>query len=97
MIPILLIGLLLNSKTAYYLALAYVSLAIVFFLLRTLKLRIEPEVHGMEMHGKRKLYMMLLYAGLQPLIIWWLTSYLVPVSSVSYSNINGDALPLPNV
>ncbi len=41
-----------------------------FFLARTLKLRIEPEVHGMQTHGKRKLYAILLYAGLQPLLIW---------------------------
>ena len=45
MIAVLLIGLVLNSSMAYYVALAYVSFAIFFFLLRTLKLRIEPEVN----------------------------------------------------
>ena len=44
MIVVLLAGLLLQSKVAYYAALAYVSSALAFFLLRTLKLRIEPEV-----------------------------------------------------
>ena len=33
----------------------------------------------MQSHGKRKLYMILFYAGLQPLIIWWMTSYFVPI------------------
>ena len=45
MIVVLLIGLCLNSSLAYYISLAYVSAALVFFLLRTLKLRIEPEVN----------------------------------------------------
>ena len=34
----------------------------------------------MQQHGKRKLYVIMLYAGLQPLLMWWLTSYLVPVA-----------------
>lgn len=42
-IAVLLGGLLLGSK-GYYLALIYSSSAFMFFLLRTLKLRIEPEV-----------------------------------------------------
>ena len=42
-IVVLLLGLLLNTK-GYYLGLVYVSVALMFFLLRTLKLRIEPEV-----------------------------------------------------
>ena len=37
------LGLLLNTK-GYYIGLIYVSAALMFFLLRTLKLRIEPEV-----------------------------------------------------
>ena len=44
MIVVLLTGLLLQSKLVYYVALIYVSAALGFFLLRTLKLRIEPEV-----------------------------------------------------
>ena len=42
-IVVLMLGLLLNSK-GYYIGLVYVSAALMFFLLRTLKLRIEPEV-----------------------------------------------------
>eukprot|EP00095_Tigriopus_kingsejongensis_P005865 maker-scaffold38_size502422-snap-gene-1.18 protein:Tk05865 transcript:maker-scaffold38_size502422-snap-gene-1.18-mRNA-1 annotation:"protein yif1b-b-like" len=81
MIFIILIGLVLQSTTAYYVALVYSSGALAIFLVRALKLRIEPEVHGMQTHGKRKLYMILFYAGLQPFFIWWMTSYLVPISS----------------
>lgn len=42
-IVVLLSGLLLGTK-GYYIGLIYVSAALTFFLLRTLKLRIEPEV-----------------------------------------------------
>ena len=45
----------------------------------------NTQVHGMQVHGKRKLYMILLYAGLQPLLIWWMTSYLVAFSSPDLS------------
>ena len=44
-IAVLISGLLLNTK-GYYLGLVYVSVAFIFFLLRTLKLRIEPEVNA---------------------------------------------------
>ena len=44
MIALVAFGLIARSTTAYYAALAYVSGALVFFLMRTLKLRIEPEV-----------------------------------------------------
>lgn len=79
-IVVLMLGLLLNSK-GYYIGWIYVSAALMFFLLRTLKLRIEPEVHGMQVHGKRKLYIIILYAFLQPLLIWFMTYSLVPISS----------------
>merc|ERR1719361_2895420 len=79
-IAVLISGLLLNTK-GYYIGWIYVSIAYMFFLLRTLKLRIEPEVHGMQVHGKRKLYIILLYAILQPLLIYWMTYSLVPLTS----------------
>ncbi len=46
MITLLLIGLVspADGTGAYYASLAYVSGALAFFLVRTLKLRIEPEV-----------------------------------------------------
>lgn len=46
MIILLLFGLMFNSTQGYYLALLYVSGALAFFLVRTLKLRIEPEVRN---------------------------------------------------
>ena len=49
MIALVAFGLVVRSTGAYYAALAYVSGAILFFLGRTLKLRIEPEV--MQVHG----------------------------------------------
>jgi len=79
-IAVLISGLLLNTK-GYYIGLIYVSVSFMFFLLRTLKLRIEPEVHGMQVHGKRKLYIILMYAILQPIIIWWMTASLAPIAS----------------
>lgn len=89
-IVVLLTGLLLQSY-GYYISLIYVSLALIWFLTRTLKLRIEPEVHGMQVHGKRKLYIILMYAALQPLLIWWMTYSLVPIStSVDMNDIPGS-------
>merc|ERR1712083_609429 len=79
-IVVLMLGLLLNTR-GYYIGLIYVSAALMFFLLRTLKLRIEPEVHGMQVHGKRKHTIVLMYALLQPLLIWFMTYSLVPISS----------------
>ena len=48
MIAVILSGLLSQSKSVYYGSLAYTSLALALFLIRTLKLRIEPETHGMQ-------------------------------------------------
>merc|ERR1712141_278231 len=94
-IAVLISGLLLQSY-GYYISLIYVSLALIWFLTRTLKLRIEPEVHGMQVHGKRKLYIILMYAALQPLLIWWMTYSLVPIStSVNMNDIPGSAQMVP--
>ena len=35
----------------------------------------------MQVHGKRKLYIILIYAILQPIIIWWMTASLAPIAS----------------
>jgi len=77
MIVCLLIGLLLSSS-GYYPALVYTSAALALFLFRTLHLRVEPEVHGVENHGKRKLWLLFILVAWQPLIMWWLTYSLVP-------------------
>jgi hypothetical protein len=77
MILCLLAGLLL-ARTGYYAGLLYCSASLALFLFRTLHLRIEPEVHGGENHGKRKLWLISLMVVLQPLMMWWLTYSLVP-------------------
>jgi len=76
MIWCLAIGLL--SSAAYYPCLVYTAVALALFLFRTLHLRVEPEVHGVESHGKRKLWLLFIMAGWQPLVMWWLTYSLVP-------------------
>jgi len=66
------------SSSGYYPALAYISLALALFLFRTLHLRVEPEVHGVENHGKRKIWLLFTMVALQPLMMWWLTYSLIP-------------------
>merc|ERR1719347_2403532 len=82
MICCLLAGLLL-STSGYFPALCYTSAALALFLFRTLHLRVEPEVHGVENHGKRKLWLLFVMAGWQPLVMWWLTYFLIPATKVS--------------
>ena len=43
-----------------------------FIILLTLK------VHGVENHGKRKIWLLFSMVFLQPLIMWWLTYSLIP-------------------
>lgn len=74
------------STSGYYLALAYVSLALALFLFRTLHLRVEPEVHGVESHGKRKIWLLATMVGWQPLVMLWLTYSLIP----SYTILTGQ-------
>ena len=38
------------------------------------------QVHGVESHGKRKLWLLALMAGWQPVVMWWLTFSLVPAT-----------------
>ncbi|XP_023321357.1 protein YIF1B-A [Eurytemora carolleeae] len=73
----------LLSKLGYYSALLYSTLALAIFLFRTLHLRIEPEVHGVESHGKRKIWLIMLMVIWQPLVMWWLTYSLVPTQLTS--------------
>jgi hypothetical protein len=68
------------SRPGYYSALLYSTLALAIFLFRTLHLRVEPEVHGVESHGKRKLWLIMLMVVWQPLVMWWLTYSLVPTN-----------------
>merc|ERR1712112_302494 len=68
----------LLGKSAYYSCLAYTAAALALFLFRTLHRRVEPSVHGVEQHGKRKLWLLFVLAGWQPIVMWWLTYSLVP-------------------
>merc|ERR1719228_512089 len=56
----------------------YPALALALFLFRTLHLRVEPEVHGVESHGKRKIWLLASMVGWQPLVMLWLTYSLIP-------------------
>ncbi|WKY11806.1 hypothetical protein Q1695_003405 [Nippostrongylus brasiliensis] len=64
-----------GGKTFYYCTLVYTSLALVFFLLRTVKNFVFQSHHfGGEDGRKRKLILILFILVSQPLIMWWLTS-----------------------
>nr|CAG4649569.1 EOG090X0ATU [Scapholeberis mucronata]SVE93797.1 EOG090X0ATU [Scapholeberis mucronata] len=72
--------------SAYHFALAYVSAATMFFLIRSLKVQILPESSNNPYAGnssfsgegsKRRTYLLLFMGVLQPLLMWWLTRRLV--------------------
>ncbi|KAM3717919.1 Protein YIF1B-A [Dirofilaria immitis] len=66
----------LGGKSFYYWVLAYVSCAVVFFLLRTVKTFLMDVQNAYNEYGgrKRKVYLMLFIAFTQPFLLWWLTS-----------------------
>merc|ERR1719384_635556 len=66
------------STSGYYVSLVYSAAALAIFLFRTLHLRVEPEVHGVESHGKRKIWLLASMVGWQPLVMLWLTYSLIP-------------------
>ncbi|XP_014219170.1 protein YIF1B [Copidosoma floridanum] len=67
------------AKLGYYSVLIYFSVSLGFFLLRSLKLRVIPEGHSpySASGNKRRLYFILFVAGIQPLLMWWLSFHLV--------------------
>ncbi|VDN07136.1 unnamed protein product [Thelazia callipaeda] len=79
-----LLAFVLGDKSLYNLVLAYTSLAVVFFLLRSVKtfvLDVQDVYSGHSYTGrKRKIYLLLFIAFTQPFLMWWLTS-----SVTSYS------------
>ena len=81
---LILIGSMLFESSGYYITLLWCSITICFFLIRTLKLAIIP--HGAEdaySHGnKRRLYMLLVIALAQPVLMWWLTRSVAAPSPV---------------
>ncbi|XP_050401128.1 protein YIF1B-B [Patella vulgata] len=77
MIMSLLAGLLLKNN-GYYSVLLWYSLCIVFFLIRTLRVKILPHQHdGFTSGSKRSLYLILTISAIQPLMMWWLTSHIM--------------------
>lgn len=70
---------LIFGKLGYYFALVYVTISLPFFLMRSLKLRVIPEVHNnyTVTGNRRKLYFILFIAFVQPCISWWLSYYLI--------------------
>ncbi|XP_038046473.1 protein YIF1B-like isoform X1 [Patiria miniata] len=68
----------LFQSLGYYIALLYSSISIMFFLVRNMKLIILPESHEDSIgHGnKRRLYLLLFIAIIQPVFIYWLTAHL---------------------
>jgi len=77
---LVILGSLMFQSTGYYATLAWTSLSIAFFLVRSLKLAIAPHsdpATSYETGNKRRLYMLLVVAFSQPLLIWWMTRHLV--------------------
>ncbi|XP_076164878.1 yip1d-interacting factor 1 isoform X2 [Ptiloglossa arizonensis] len=70
---------LLFRKFGYYTILLYFSGSLAFFLTRSLKLRVIPQNHSSytASGNKRKLYFILYVAGIQPVLMWWLSYHLI--------------------
>lgn len=79
------LGGLVFHSFGYYLILLWMSISIGFFMVRTLRLIIVPESapDGIARASKRRIYLLLFIAVLQPLFMYFLTSHLRPVSSES--------------
>ncbi|KAF6780336.1 hypothetical protein AHF37_00189 [Paragonimus kellicotti] len=82
---VVLLAYILLDQSGYYFSLTYVSLALAFFLIRTLKLKVLPHAEAYPSEGnKRRVYLLLVIALVQPVIMWWLTRrMLVVVPTVS--------------
>ncbi|XP_014229731.1 protein YIF1B-A isoform X2 [Trichogramma pretiosum] len=67
------------KKTGFYIVYLYYSLSLAFFLIRSLKLRVIPEGNGSysARGNKRRLYFILFVAGIQPVLMWWLSYHLI--------------------
>ncbi|CAD6231728.1 GSCOCG00001557001-RA-CDS [Cotesia congregata] len=70
---------LIFGRVGYYGVLMYFSISLAFFLIRSLKLRVIPEGHSSysATGNKRRLYFILFFAALQPLLMWWLSYHLI--------------------
>ncbi|XP_068105611.1 protein YIF1B isoform X2 [Hyperolius riggenbachi] len=73
---------LLFGKTGYYVVLAWCAVSIVFFMIRTLRLKIlsEAAAEGVLVRGARnqlRMYLTMAISSVQPLFMYWLTYHLV--------------------
>uniref|UniRef100_A0A0B6ZXJ0 Protein YIF1 n=2 Tax=Arion vulgaris TaxID=1028688 RepID=A0A0B6ZXJ0_9EUPU len=80
----LLTGLAFNT-TAYYGVLLWFCISLVFFLIRNLKVQVVPQQSedGYNTGAKRSLYLILCVSFAQPLLMWWLTSYVMIYNSTA--------------
>lgn len=66
---------LVGGATAYYISLAWTTMAIAYFEVQTLRLRVQPDVS--EGAARMRNYILLIIAIVQPLMVLWLTWSLV--------------------
>jgi len=85
------LGGLMFKTIGYYCVLAWMSISIAFFLARTLRLLINPDIQndGMARSGgnKRRLYVLILISFMQPVFMYFLTRHLMN------NNIVGNTIP----
>ncbi|KAF0312695.1 Protein YIF1B [Amphibalanus amphitrite] len=82
------------DRTGYYCVLLYCSAMNALFLVRTLKVQLQPQQDVQGGSGvKRRLYLLLLVSAAQPIMMYWLTTHLVhfpaPLPAVSDVLLNG--------
>ncbi|CAG5114763.1 unnamed protein product [Candidula unifasciata] len=67
------------STSVYYGVLAWFCITLAFFLIRTMKVQVTPQQRedGYSKGAKRSLYFVLAVSLAQPLLMWWLTSYIM--------------------
>ncbi|TPP65788.1 Protein YIF1B [Fasciola gigantica] len=69
-----LLSYLLLDLPGYYFSLVYLSFAIAFLLIRTLKLKVLPYAEAYSSEGnKLRVYLLLMTALVQPFLIWWMS------------------------
>ncbi|CAG2064291.1 unnamed protein product, partial [Timema podura] len=83
------------QRTGYFVGLIYSSVSLAFFLLRTLKVQVlldttssphDPyrgDSSSAMVGNKRRLYILLLIAGIQPVLMWWLSYHLTTAAVVT--------------
>ncbi|VDO11751.1 unnamed protein product [Rodentolepis nana] len=75
MIAVVLVALVLHAP-GYYFALVWTGLAFAFFQIRSLRLQVLAQAgYQTSINPRRGVYFLVCSALFQPLIIWWLTSY----------------------